>query len=369
MTTLSGRNIDKYELGKMIAQGQFASVYLAKDPTRNIFVVKVFDNFQSFHRNFIMTRFKIEIRRQKELKHKNIVSVIDILDAGGNLASVYELVNGIDLREFVSTGVIMKEFDFLFFAKEFLSGIIYAHNNGVLHGDLKPTNVLIAENSIVKITDFGLSQSVRKEIRFFEDSIYYTAPEVIDSGVVTEYSDIYSIGCIFYEVLTGHLPFYSENENEVIDAHHNYSPEPIERFRNDIASEIIDLINRAMEKDPEMRFHSAEEFFVEFQNIEADVRRMRKQEQGLKFDEMLNSPKTFLSSMQMERKINQAGNNSVVDRNVKLPKGTNPFIASEISPGKENDSSSKVVLIGFLVVIVIALVFILINLSNMISFD
>ena len=200
---------DRYEIISKIGSGGMADVYKAKDHTLNRFVaVKVLKPEFRKDKGFI-TKFRVEAQSAAGLAHPNIVNVYDVGEDNGISFIVMELVEGITLKEYIEKKGRLAVREATSIAIQVSMGLQAAHNNGIVHRDVKPQNIIISTDGKVKVTDFGIarvatSNTISSNVM---GSVHYSSPEQARGGYSDYKSDIYSLGITMYEMLTGHVPF------------------------------------------------------------------------------------------------------------------------------------------------------------------
>jgi serine/threonine protein kinase len=264
---------DRFEIQELIGSGGLGDVYRAWDHhlERPVAVKRVRMQQTQSDRRLVEQTWR-EAMTTACLQHPNIVTIFDYgIDAEGAYV-VMELIVGETLEDVLARGPLQFE-DFLLFARQTLEAIVAAHALGLIHRDLKPGNFMITRGSSpqsplfhVKILDFGLAKYLDgpkpQSIDHFNSlmgSIHYMAPEQFQRLPIDHRTDLYSLGCIFYEAVTGHPAFDGENVSELIDAHLKRSPFAIKQLRRDIAPRLDRWIMRLIEKDPTKRPASAAE--------------------------------------------------------------------------------------------------------------
>ena len=209
-------------------------------------------------------RFLREIQLQAGLNHPNIAAVHNAFRENGHLVMIMELVQGSSLRTLLERGRLPLAVS-VDYACQALAALDYAHAHGVAHRDISPANMIVTENGTLKVTDFGLARS-RHHVRLTETgalvgSLYYTPPEQVKgSGTFDIRSDIYSLGAVLYEMTTGRKPFHSENPYTLMLAHVEQKPPPPSEVSPELPPALDEILLKALEKDPEERFQSAELF-------------------------------------------------------------------------------------------------------------
>ena len=264
---------DRFEIRELIGSGGLGDVYRAWDHhlERAVAIKRVrAQAAQAQTDRKLLEQTWREAMTTACLQHPNIVTIFDYgIDQQGAYV-VMELIEGETLEEVLARGPLQFE-DFLRFARQTLEAIVGAHALGLIHRDLKPGNFMIARASEaslfqVKILDFGLAKYLDgpqpQSIDHFNSlmgSIHYMAPEQFQRLPIDHRADLYSLGCIFYEAVTGHPAFDGENVSELIDAHLKKVPYSMKQLRHDISPRLERWISRLLEKDPARRTANAAE--------------------------------------------------------------------------------------------------------------
>ena len=215
MDNYVGKRLDgRYELQEVIGVGGMAVVYKAYDniDDRTVAVKILKDEFlasEEFRR-----RFKNESKAIAVLSHPNIVKVYDVSYGDKLQYIVMEYVEGITLKEYIEQQGVISWKETVHFTTQILRALQHAHDKGIVHRDIKPQNIMLLENGTIKVTDFGIARFSRSETRTMTDtaigSVHYISPEQARGDITDDKSDIYSVGVVMYEMLTGQLPFQSE---------------------------------------------------------------------------------------------------------------------------------------------------------------
>ena len=225
----NGKIIDgRYEIIEEVGRGGMAVVYLAKCLVLNRYVaIKVlrpeFRNDAEF-----IKRFKIEAQSAGNLSHPNIVSIYDVGNEGDTEYIVMEYVEGITLKQYLSAKATLPEKEAIDFASQICAGLEHAHKKGIVHKDVKPENILITKEGILKITDFGIAKALNQGTittgGMAMGSVHYFSPEQARGSFVDAKTDIYSLGVILYEMVTGKRPFDGESAISVAMQHIESEP-------------------------------------------------------------------------------------------------------------------------------------------------
>ncbi len=265
---LIGRMLaNRYEILEVIGKGGMATVYRANDHVLNRFVaVKVLNEEFITDVEFIR-RFKSEAQTAAGLTHPNIVSIFDVGNEGDVYYIVMELIQGKTLKEIiVEDGKLSWKWS-LNIAIQIAAALETAHKHNLIHRDIKPHNIIITEDGMAKVTDFGIAKAVSNStITAFGStigSVHYFSPEHAKGGATDGRSDIYSLGVVMYEMLTGRVPFDADTPVSV--ALMQVQEEPIEpvKINPEIPISINNIILKAMEKDPDDRYQNATEMLID----------------------------------------------------------------------------------------------------------
>lgn len=205
---------DRYKLEKKIGSGGMADVYMAKDLLLDrIVAVKILHSNFCEDNDFIV-RFRHEAQSAGKLMHPNIVGIYDVGNDQGIHYIVMEFVEGITLKQYIQTHPNIAIDTAVRIAIEIASALEVAHENGIVHCDIKPHNILLTETGKVKVTDFGIARAINSatviDKKSVLGSVHYLSPEQAAGDKITEKADIYSLGVVLYEMLTHHLPFEGE---------------------------------------------------------------------------------------------------------------------------------------------------------------
>src|SRR5437773_307120 len=259
-----------------------SSVYRAHDTLLERYVaLKVLHDQYTTDDDFV-ERFKREARAVARLSHPNIVTVIDRGEDGGKQFIVFEYSDGENLKECLVRSGQLPVRDALELALQVARALSFAHEHGLVHRDVKPQNVLLNGDGRAKVTDFGIARSLDVEHSVTQTGTVlgtsnYIAPEQANGRPVDAQTDVYSLGIVLYEMLTGEVPFPGENFVAVAMKHiHEPSPSVLDA-RGDVPLRVAEMIDRALEKDPEQRFATMEAFADE---IEANLAELDRGEDG-----------------------------------------------------------------------------------------
>lgn len=252
---------DRYEILEKIGSGGMADVYKAKCHKLNRFVaIKILkDSFAANH-DFVK-KFKAEAQSAAGLTHDNIVAIYDVGEEKGLYYIVMELVEGITLKEFIRQKKKLTVREATAIAIQVAQGLQAAHDQNIIHRDIKPQNIILARNGKAKVTDFGIAKIVSDytSTSLTFGSIHYLSPEQAQGLHCDQRTDIYSLGVTMYEMLTGFVPFDGENPVQVAMAHINRRLTPPSKINSEVPPALDQIIQKCMEKRPANRYNNCEE--------------------------------------------------------------------------------------------------------------
>ncbi len=265
---------DRYMITEVVGVGGMAYVFKAFDKVCNrVVAVKILkDEFMSdaqFRR-----RFTNESKAITMLSHNNIVDVYDVSLEGDSLYIVMEYIDGITLKEYMEKKGMLSDAEALHFIKQILKGLAHAHERGIVHRDIKPHNIILLKDGTIKITDFGIARLTKFDTQTISDmtigSVHYISPEQASGDRTDERSDIYSVGIILYEMLTGKLPFEADTAVAVALMQVQAQPELPSEINVDLSQGLEDITLKAIMKDPAIRYQSAGAILADIAMYEAD---------------------------------------------------------------------------------------------------
>lgn len=256
---------DRYEILEKIGTGGMSDVYKAKCHKLNRYVaIKVLKQEFSENTNFV-SKFRVEAQAAAGLMHPNIVNVYDVGEEDGIYYIVMELVEGITLKNYIEKKARLSVKEALSIAIQVSMGIEAAHNNHIIHRDIKPQNIMISKEGKVKIADFGIAKAATSNTITSNvmGSVHYTSPEQARGGFSDERSDIYSLGCTMFEMLTGRVPFDGETTVAIAIKHiQEDMPSPRE-YVSEIPVCVEQIIFKCTQKSPDRRYQSMGELIVD----------------------------------------------------------------------------------------------------------
>lgn len=259
---------NRYEIQEIIGVGGMSRVYKAYDRVDDrIVAIKVLkDEFLA--NDEYTTRFKNESRAISLLNHPNVVKVYDVCFGEDIQYIVMEHVEGITLKEFIQKQKILDWKEALIVVVQILKALSHAHDKGVIHRDIKPQNILLLPNATIKVTDFGIASFKRGEIKSPVEtealgSVHYVSPEQAQGEYTDEKSDIYSVGIVLYEMLTGKPPFEGGSDEDIALMHIHRDPVKPSTLNAAIPVGMEQITLRAIQKNPANRYQSAAEFLLD----------------------------------------------------------------------------------------------------------
>ena len=256
---------DRYEIIKSIGEGGMANVYLANDTILNRKVaIKVLRGDLSGDEKFIR-RFQREALSVSNLSHPNIVEVYDVGEEEGNHYIVMEYVEGKTLKQLVQKRGALTIPEVIDIMKQLTDGLAHAHDAYIIHRDIKPQNILILDNGLLKITDFGIAVAMNAtsltQTNSVMGSVHYLPPELANGKGPTIKSDIYSVGILMYELLTGEVPFKGDNAVEIALKHMKEKIPSVRKINPVIPQSVENIILKATAKNPRNRYNDVREMY------------------------------------------------------------------------------------------------------------
>ena len=269
-----GKRLDgRYEIHELLGVGGMAYVYKAYDNIEKRWVaIKILKEELAGNSDFLR-RFRNESKAIAVLSHPNIVKVYDVSFGDRIQYIVREYIDGITLKQYIEQQGEIKWREALYFTVQILRALQHAHEKGIIHRDIKPQNIMLLEDGTIKVTDFGIARFSQAETQTMTDkaigSVHYIAPEQARGGYINDKADIYSVGVMLYEMLTGQLPFVADNAVSVAIMQMQAEPTPPSRINPSIPKGLEEITMHAMEKNPAQRFPSAADMLE-------DVERFRR---------------------------------------------------------------------------------------------
>lgn len=257
-----GKRLDgRYELQELIGVGGMATVYKAYDTIDDkIVAVKILKEEFLGNDDFIR-RFKNESKAIAVLSHPNIVKVFDVSFGDRIQYIVMEYIDGITLKEYIEHQKVINWKEAVHFTVQILEALEHAHEKGVVHRDIKPQNIILLQDGTIKVTDFGIARLTTSETRTMTNtaigSVHYIAPEQARGDLTDGKADIYSVGVMLYEMLTGKLPFEADSAVSVAIMQLQTEPSPLSDINEEIPEGLEEITLKAMRKDPAQRYETA----------------------------------------------------------------------------------------------------------------
>lgn len=270
MDKYTGKKLDgRYEIHEMIGVGGMAVVYRAYDTIddRSVAIKILKEEFLS-NEEFIR-RFKNESKAIAVLSHPNIVKVYDVSFGDKMQYIVMEYIDGITLKEYIDQQRDIKWKEAVHFTVQILRALQHAHEKGIIHRDIKPQNIMLLQDGTIKVTDFGIARFAKNETRTMTDkaigSVHYIAPEQARGDLTDAKADLYSVGVMLYEMITGQLPFEADNAVSVAIMQLQADPRMPKDINPAIPDGLEEITLKAMQKDPAQRYQSAAEMLEDIE--------------------------------------------------------------------------------------------------------
>jgi eukaryotic-like serine/threonine-protein kinase len=269
--TLIGTVFDgRYRIIRKLGAGGMADVYLAEDQELGRHVaIKILNDRHAADDSFI-ERFRREAKNAAGLSHPNIVSIYDRGEAEGTYYIAMEYLDGRSLKELIvgrGPAPVKTAIDY---ARQILAAVGFAHKHGIVHRDIKPHNVLVGAEGRLKVTDFGIARSGASqmtEVGSIIGTAQYLSPEQARGAQVDQTSDLYSVGVVLYEMLTGQVPFTGDTPLEIAMKHLSEVPRPPSELRPEVPHDLDSIVLRALAKDPAERYQGADEMDADLQRV------------------------------------------------------------------------------------------------------
>ena len=356
MLTKGQKINDRYEIIKTIGEGGMANVYLAEDTILERKVaIKVLRGDLSNDEKFIR-RFKREALSVSNLSHPNIVEVYDVGEEDGNYYIVMEYIEGKTLKQLLQKRGALTLTEVIDIMSQLTDGLAHAHEAYIIHRDIKPQNIMIEDNGRIKITDFGIAMALNStqltQTNSVMGSVHYLPPEQANGKGSTVKSDIYSLGILMYELLTGSVPFKGDTAVEIALKHMKEKIPSVRKQNPTIPQSVENIILKATAKNPKNRYDSVREMYNDLQTaLERD------NEKRLVYE----YPENDLEETKVIAPIPKEPKKPVVDK----PFDKEETTEEDDSILKEKDEKNKlpIILAGILLafLIVLAVVYLLIS--------
>lgn len=276
MITKGQKINDRYEIVKSIGEGGMANVYLAYDTIldRNV-AIKVLRGDLASDEKFVR-RFQREALSASNLSHPNIVEVYDVGEDDGQYYIVMEYIEGKHLKQLLKKRERLTVTEVIDIMLQICDGMSVAHDSYIIHRDIKPQNIMILENGLIKITDFGIAMALNgtqlTQTNSVMGSVHYLPPEQAEGKGATIRSDVYSMGILMFELLTGNLPFKGDNAVEIALKHLKEPVPSVKTYLPNVAQSVENVIIRSTAKNPENRYADALEMYEDLKTVLDDSR-------------------------------------------------------------------------------------------------
>ena len=275
---------DRYEVKALIGEGGMANVYLGYDSIleRDV-AIKVLRGDLADDEKFVR-RFRREAQSASLLNHPNIVQIYDVGEDDGNFYIVMEYINGQTLKQIIKKRKRLSISETIDIMCQLTDGLSSAHDSYIIHRDIKPQNIMILDDGMVKITDFGIAMAVNAsdltQTNSVMGSVHYLPPEQASGRGSTIKSDIYSLGIMLYEMLAGTMPFRGETAVEIAMKHLKTPMPSIRKLRDDVPQSLENIILKAAAKNPKNRYNNVRELY---EDLKTCLDEQRKDEKRIVF--------------------------------------------------------------------------------------
>ena len=263
-----GKTLSTYNIMSKIGAGGMSNVFIGRNLSNGSLVaIKVLKKQYTQDEENVNKFFSREVKITKSLHHKNIVSIIDFGRKDDNYFIIYEFIEGITLDKYIKNNKVSIE-NVENILLQLLSGLSYAHSLAIIHRDIKPQNIMITPAGVVKLTDFGIAKALSSttvtQTGIFMGSPGYISPEQADPTIlkgekIDKRTDIYSLGILIFELLSGRIPFTSETPWGIVNKHLNEPVPDIKKFNSSIPDYMVYIVNKCLEKNRNNRFSDVEE--------------------------------------------------------------------------------------------------------------
>lgn len=284
MTALPFTHLGRYRIVRELGRGAMGVVYLAEDEAlqRQVAVKTLLLPQEPGERRQVEARFRQEAKAAGGLNHPNTITVYDFGREGDWLYIAMELLQGVELRERIQAGTMALD-EALDIAAQVASGLAAAHARGVVHRDVKPGNIMLLPGGLAKIMDFGIARMASSDVRTRTGTMMgsprYMSPEQVGGHAVDHRSDIFSLGSVLYEMVTGEAAFRGANIGQLLQAILHGAPAPPSQLRPGLPASLQVVIARAMQKNEQARYQDAAEMARDLQQCRSVLARSRGVEQ------------------------------------------------------------------------------------------
>ena len=270
-----GKKLDgRYEITELIGIGGMANVYKAYDVIENRVVAVKILREEYMGNEEMRRRFKNESKAMAVLNHSNVMRVYDVSFSDRMQSIVMEYIDGITLKEYIEQQGSLKWKEAVHFTVQTLRALQHAHDKGIVHRDIKPQNIMLLSDGTIKITDFGIARFARSETRTLTDkaigSVHYISPEQAAGAATDARTDLYAVGVILYEMLTGRVPFEADTPVSVALKQIQSTAIPPRQINPSIPEGLQEITLHAMEKDITKRYQSAAQMLRDIDEFKRD---------------------------------------------------------------------------------------------------
>ncbi|OVE78988.1 hypothetical protein BVY01_03905 [bacterium I07] len=286
--------ISHFKILEKLGEGGMGVVYKAHDTKLNRTVALKFLPASITANETDKARFLQEAQAAAALNHTNVCTIHEIREHEDQQFIVMEYVEGLTLSEKIKSGPLELK-TVIDYAMQIGEGLKAAHAKGIVHRDIKSSNIMVTESNQIKVMDFGLAK-LRGSTKLTKTTstigtLAYMSPEHLQNKNIDARTDIFSFGVVLYEMLTGELPFKGDYDSALMYSIVNDEPEPVSKFRSDLSSEFMHIMNKVLEKDPEDRYQSVNEMVVDLKRVKRDTNKVLKRS-------MPSSPKVEVAAQQ-----------------------------------------------------------------------
>jgi len=254
----------RYQIIQPIGEGGMALVYLARDLRTGHDVALKFLRPEFKENPDFLNRFKREANAASKMSHHNIVNLLDVGEDADNPYIVIEYVNGKTLKDIIRESKMLPVDVSVQIAIRILSALQHAHQAGIIHRDIKPQNILVNQKGYIKVSDFGIARMVGAKTTTMADNdhsvmgtVHYFSPEQAQGETATVSSDLYSVGVVLYEMLTGKVPFDGDTLVSIALQHVQAKPKSLREINEKVTPSVEMVVMKALEKNPANRYHTA----------------------------------------------------------------------------------------------------------------
>jgi serine/threonine protein kinase len=304
-----GKIISHYKILEKLGEGGMGVVYKVQDTKLDRLLALKFLPPHLTVKDTDKARFIQEAKAASAINHNNVCIIHDIQEDGDQQFIVMEYVEGTTLRAAVGTSnpATLKIKDLIDYALQIAAALEAAHEEGIVHRDIKSENIMISKKNQIKVMDFGLAK-LKGSLKLTKTSstvgtLAYMAPEQIEGKPTDARSDIFSFGVVLYEMLTGQLPFTGEYESALMYSIINDDPDPVENYRSDLSSEFVHVLNRSLEKDPEDRYQNMHDVLIDLNRVKGDSSKVsRKSLKEMPVPELSSETKEVTTEIKPKKK-------------------------------------------------------------------